>query len=121
MATPLFGNNAAQATMEWDSIEKGVAFSKFRRKCELLFWTYFKSIKEEVRVSYILIWLGDEGDEIFRTFTWETAGDEKKPDKVLEKCEKHFQPMASHRLHRYHMMTMKQNNKPIDEFLKEMK
>ena len=37
MATPLFGNNAAQATMESDSIEKGVAFSKFRRKCELLF------------------------------------------------------------------------------------
>ena len=121
MATPLFGNNAAQATMEWDSPEKGVAFSKFKRKCELLFKTYFKSIEEEERVSYILLWLGDEGDEIFRTFTWETAGDEKKPDKVLEKFEKHFQPMASHRLHRYHMMTMKQNNKPIDEFLKEMK
>ena len=119
MATPLFGNNAAQATMEWDSPEKVVTFSKFKRK--LLFKTYFKSTEEKERVRYILLWLGDEGYEIFRIFTRETAGDAKKPDKVLEKIERHFQPIASHRLHRYHMMTMKQNNKPIDEFLKEKK
>ena len=57
----------------------------------------------------------------FAHFTWDTTGDGKKPDKVSEKFEKHFQPPPSHRLDTYQMMAMKQNNKPVDEFLKEMK
>ena len=109
------------ATMEWDNPDKASAFARFKRKCELLFNTYHKAVEGEGRVDYILLWLGDEGDDIYKTFTWDVESDSKDFSKVLEKFEMHFQPMASHRLHRYHLMQMRQGNQPVDEYLKEMK
>ena len=57
-------------TMDWNNIDKASAFVKFRRKCDYMFQSYVKGTSAEERVSYIILWLGDEGDDIFGTFTW---------------------------------------------------
>ena len=65
-------------TMDWNNIDKTSAFVKFCRKCDYMFQSYFKGISAEERVRYIILWLGDEGDHIFRTLTW---ADEEKDTK----------------------------------------
>ena len=39
--------NAATTHMDWDSPDKAAVFTKFKRKCELLFKSYYKSVSKE--------------------------------------------------------------------------
>ena len=108
-------------SMDWDSPDKATSFQKFRRKCEHLFKSYYKSVEEEERVTYILLWIGDEGDDIFRTFTWENESDSRCPVRVLDKFQTHFEPVTTHRLYRYQLMNTRQGNLPVDSYIKELK
>ena len=108
--------NTATAHMDLDVPDKAAVFTKFKRKCELLFKTYYKSTSKEEKAIYIVLWLGDEGDNIYRTFSWEQVTDSKDPGKVLDKFEKHCQPITSHRLYRYTLMNMRQGFLPVDTF-----
>ena len=66
--------------------------------------------------------LVEDINNIFRTFTLENSNtDPKDSTKNLNKFEKHFKPITSHRLHRYHLMNLKQGAQPLDSFIKEMK
>ena len=47
--------------------------------------------------------------------------DSKDPDKVQVNFDKHFQPITSHRLHGYTLMSMRQGTMTVYIFLKEMK
>ena len=71
-------------------------------------------------MSYIILWLGDEGDDIFLIFTWADEDDIKDPNKILDKFQEHFEPVTTHRLYRYQLMNKRQGSMPIDEYLKEL-
>ena len=48
MPDPVFvPQNAATSHMDWDSPDKAAAFTKIKRKCELLFKSYYKSVTKE--------------------------------------------------------------------------
>ena len=110
------------ATMDWSNPDKASAFAKFKRRCQHLFQSYYKKIADDEKVIYILLWLGDEGDEIFQSFTWSnTETDSNDPEKVFEKFETYFIPVTTHRLFRYQLMNMKQGSQPVDAFVTDMK
>ena len=110
------------ATMYWSNPDKASAFAKFKRRCQHLFKSYYKKIADDEKVIYILLWLGDEGDEIFQSFTWSnTETDSNDPEKVFEKFETYFMPVTTHRLFRYQLMNMKQGSQPVDAFVTDMK
>ena len=120
MATPALAHMCA--SMEWNCPDKATAFAKFKLKCERLFNSYYKGCDEKEKVIYVLLWLGDEGDQIFQLFSWTNAAtDPHNLGKVFEKFEKYFMPVTTHRLYRYQLMNLKQGSQPVDAFVTDMK
>ena len=108
-------------TMDWDSADKATAFRKFQRKCEHLFKSYYKNVPNEERVTYILLWLGDEGDDTYRTFTFANEDEKVNPETVMKMFSDHFEPVATHRVYRYELMNKKQGSLPVDLYVKELR
>ena len=44
------------------------------------------------RVAKLLMVIGNDAIDVFNTLTWDTEGDDKKIDKVLEKLEEDCEP-----------------------------
>ena len=54
--------------MDWDSINLPVAWRKFKLHVELMFKGPFKKRTEEEKCSYLLLWVGEKGRDIY--YTW---------------------------------------------------
>ena len=95
-----------------------------RRKpclCQLYFAGPLKDKSEEEKVSYLLIWSGEEGIELVST--WSLTTDEKKKlSTYWEKFEEFVAPRSNFRLARYKLRTMKQDaGESVDSFLKKVR
>ena len=62
--------------MDWESNNLVASWKKFKQHCELIFAGPLKQKSEEVKVTYLLLWIGDTGRDIFNT--WAIPGDEAK-------------------------------------------
>ena len=51
--------------MDCETNDSTLAFGKFRQKCELIFKSILKEADGEEQVSYILLWVGEQGIDIF--------------------------------------------------------
>ncbi len=72
---------------------------------------------EEVQVATLLTVIGEEAREVFATFTWTTAGDESKINKVLEKLEQYCQPRRNVPFERYRFnQRMQEPGESYDHF-----
>lgn len=73
---------------------------------------------EEIQIATLLHCLGIEGQELFRTFTFETAGDEKKIATVKTKFTEYFAPRVREEFERYKYYSRSQGrNESFDSFL----
>lgn len=55
--------------MDWDSVNLLKSFRKFRQHGELISAGALKDKTEDVHVTYVLLWLGEKGPEIYNTLT----------------------------------------------------
>ena len=59
--------------MNWDSSNLPEQWDKFKVHVELIFSGPLKAKSEEEKVSYLLLWIGDQGRQIFRTWDFPTV------------------------------------------------
>ncbi|KAI8516719.1 hypothetical protein Bbelb_053000 [Branchiostoma belcheri] len=117
-------NGHLHPSMNWDADDLVEEFKKFKQKTELAFKSFLKDTEPEQQVSYILLWVGSQGLDLFNSweFTGEDAGDAKKPDKILEKFETHLEPKTNHRIYRYEFQGIQQKpDEPIDDYVARLK
>lgn len=107
--------------MDWHSSDAAQAFKKFKAVCELYFSGPLKEKSEQEKVSYLLIWSGDEGIELVST--WSLSAEEKKElDTYWTKFESYVSPKSNFRLARYKLRTLKQEKgEAVDAFLKRIR
>ena len=80
--------------MDWDSSNLPDAWRKFRQHVELMFLGPLSAKKEEERCSYLLLWIGEKGRDIYNT--WTLTADEKKVIKTYyEGFEAYVIPKAN--------------------------
>ena len=107
--------------MDWSSTDLPQAFRKFKATCQLYFTGPLKGKTEEGKVSYLLIWTGDEGIELVNTFSL-TEDERKKLDTYWTKFEEYVAPKSNFRLARYKLRTLRQEpGEAIDSFLKKIR
>ena len=93
---------------------------RFRQKCELLFDGPLIERTTEQRCRYILLWTGDYGLDLFNT--WNLTGEEQnKPEEYWKRFEGHVKPQSNHILNRFYLRNLRQNKRPLDDFLTEAK
>ena len=71
-----------------------------------------------VQVSTLLTVIGAEAHKVFSTFTWATAGDDKRVDKVLDKFAEYCQPRVNVPFERFKFNSRCQGvGEPFDQFV----
>uniref|UniRef100_A0A0L8GNW8 Retrotransposon gag domain-containing protein n=1 Tax=Octopus bimaculoides TaxID=37653 RepID=A0A0L8GNW8_OCTBM len=108
-------------TMNCDGDDIMEAFKKFKQETQLAFKSFLKGTTTDEMVSYILLWTGEKGLDLFNS--WDTSeSDCNNSDTLLEKFERHLEPRSNHRIHRYEFQGLKQDpQKTIDNFLSRQK
>ena len=108
--------------MNWDAPDPVTAFGKFKQKCQLMFKSVLKDTDDEEKVSYILLWSGEKGLDMYNSWTFTKEDDRKKPAVIFEKFENQLEPKTSHRIHRYTLQGMRQEpDEPVDDFISRLK
>ena len=73
------------------------------------------------RAGWLGMWIGQQGREIFKTFTFE-EGEKENPDKILQKLEYYVRPRKNKRVARYRLHQRKQQDgETFDNFLKDLR
>jgi len=106
--------------MDWHSSYVPQALRKFKATCELYFSGPLTAKSEEEKISYLLIWSGEEGIELVST--WSLTNEEKKLSTYWKKFEEYVAPKSNFRLARYKLRTLKQEkDDTVDSFLKKVR
>ena len=91
----------ATPSLDWDSPNIPDAFRSFRQYCLLIFDGPY-SAKTEQEVTYLLLWIGRHGVDVYNSWTSDNEMDKHKLRTVWEKFEKHIEPKVNSFLARYH-------------------
>ena len=83
----------ASLQMDWDAPDPITAFARFKQKCQLMFSSALKDTNDEEKVSYILLWSGEKGLDIFNSWTFTKEEDKKKHLNKAIKREHHPIPI----------------------------
>ena len=106
--------------MDWHASDTPQALKKFKAVCKLYFSGSLKEKSEQEKISYLLIWSGDEGIELVST--WSVTDEEQKKLEIYwAKFESYVPPKSNFRLTRYKLRTIKQEKgETVDSFLKRI-
>ena len=86
--------------IDWSNTNLPDQWKKFQQHVELIFKAPLKAKDEEEKVSYLLLWIGDQGREIYNTFTL-SDNDQKKLKPHYDKFKAHVQPKVNSIFARY--------------------
>ena len=97
------------------------ALRKFKATCKLYFSAPLKEKSEREKISYLLIWTGDEGIELVSTWSM-TETEQAKLDTYWTKFEEYVAPKSNFRLARYKFRLLKQQKgESVDCFIKKVR
>ena len=85
-------------SMDWSSVN--LLESKFRQHAELIFAGTLAEKTEEVHVTYLRLWVGEKGQEIYNTLNL-TAEQKKKVADICTAFQTHVQPKSTPVFARY--------------------
>ena len=85
---------------DWSSVNLLESFKIFRQHAELIFTGALAEKTEEVHVTYLLLWVGEKGREIYNTLNL-TAEQKKKVADICTAFQTHLQPKSNPVFARY--------------------
>ena len=106
--------------MNWLAADLPTEFASFRQECELKFRGPFADKDESARVTYILLWVGQEGLRMYNT--WDLSdSDSKNVEVIWGRFKALIEPKANFRLSRFNLQKFRQTaSESVDEFMTEM-
>ena len=103
--------------MNWLAADSPTEFASFRQYCELILRGPFADKDEAARVTYILLWVGQEGLRMYNTWDLSDA-DSKKVDVIWGRFRALIEPKANFRLSRFNLQKFRQSaSESVDEFM----
>lgn len=107
--------------MNWDSSNLPDAWRKFRQHAELMFAGPLKKMGEEQKCSYLLLWIGEKGRDIFNTWTLTTEA-AKVLKTYYDKYEAYVMPKTNTIFARYRFHERIQGaNESFEQFVTELR
>ena len=106
--------------VDWNAVDLPQAFRRFKSTCELYFTRPLKEKREGKKISYLLIWTGDEGIELVST--WLLSETENMLETYWTKFEEYVAPKSNFRLARYKWRTLeREKGESVDSFIKKVR
>lgn len=107
-------------SMDWSSVNLLESFKKFRQHAELIFAGALAEKTEEVHVTYLLLWVGEKGREIYNTLNL-TAEQKKKVADICTAFQTHVQPKSNPVFARYKFNNEVQGDSSVEQFVTRLK
>jgi len=108
-------------TIDWKSSNLPEDFRKFKRSVEFIFNGLLKDEPEDVKVQYLLMWVGPDGADIRDGWNL-TSAEQNKLDIHWTKFDAYVKPKSTFRVARFQLHALKQGaNETIDAFLTRVK
>ena len=95
--------------INWSATDITDEFQTFKQCCTLIFTGPFSKRTDAEKASFILLWIGQQGVDIYNSFTWESDDDKRKPNVIWEKFERHLAPKSNHRLARFQLQQLRRS------------
>ena len=107
--------------MDWDSTNLPEAWRRFQQHAQLMFTGPLKAKDEADQCSYLLLWIGEKGRDVFNTWTL-TADEAKKLKTYYDKYTAYITPKANPIYARYKFHErMQGEHESIEKFVTELK
>ena len=107
--------------MNWDASNLAKEWKKFKLHVELIFKGPLKSKSEEEKVSYLLLWIGQQGRDVYKTWTGISEENAKKLETYYTRFKNHVQPKLNPIFARYCFNNEVQGSDSIDAFVTRLK
>ena len=107
-------------SMDWNSVNLLETFKKFRQHAELIFAGALKDKTAKVHVTYLLLWVGEKGREIYNTLTL-TNDQRKDVSEICKAFETHVQPKSNPVFAQYKFNNEVQADNSIEQFVTRLK
>lgn len=107
--------------MDWNSVDLPSSWRTFKQHVEFMFSGPLYKKSEEEKCSYLMIWVGDKGRDIYNTWSL-TAEEKKKLETYYNKYEAHVEPKSNVVFTRYKFNERVQGeNESFDQYITELK
>ncbi|CAI5681852.1 unnamed protein product [Oreochromis niloticus] len=107
--------------MDWDSSNLPEAWRRFKQHAELMFAGPLRGKEEADKCSYLLLWVGEKGRDVYNTWTL-TADDSRKLQTYYDKYTDYITPKANPIYARYKFHEkMQGENEAFEQFITELK
>ncbi len=107
-------------SMNWTSSNLPEAWRKFQEHCDLIFNGPLQEKEESVKITYLLLWMGEQGRDIYGTLGL-SAEQRKKLDTIYQAVKHHLQPKVNHIFSRYKFNNEIQNEQSFEQFLTKLR
>ena len=105
-------------SMRWDSDNLPAELAAFRQYAELVFEGPFANKSNQEKASYLLLWIGRQGRDIFNSWTFSEPRDRHDLKELFKRFEQHLQPKVNHWLSRFKLQKIRQEqSESIDDFI----
>ena len=107
--------------MNWSARDIDSEYTDFKEMCELIFRGPLGDVTEERKVSYLLLWAGEKGRKLAKT--WKLSDDNaKKLDNYWSKFQDYVRPKSNFRIARYKLRTCTQDaNETVDSYASRLR
>ena len=109
-----------QPRMDWESGNLPEAWKAFKQHVELVFEGPIKEKPEEVKVTYLLLWVGEKGRNIYNTWTL-SAEDKKKLKPHYDRFLNYVRPKLNPVFARYKFNNEVQGSQTVDQYITKLK
>ena len=107
--------------VNWDASSLPEEWQKFKLYVELILSGPLNSKTEEEQMSYLLLWIGQPGREIYKTWSDISVDDAKKFEMFYKRFKNHVQPKLNPIFVRYRFNNEVQGSDSIDAFVIRLK
>ena len=103
MASPF-----ATPNLNWESENLPEAFRSFKQYCCLIFDGPCSKKPKKEQVTYLLLWIGRRGRDIYDGWRWDHEDEKYSLDKVWQRFELHIEPKVNPYLACYNFQQCRQ-------------
>ena len=108
----------ATPSLNWETPDIPNAFRSFRQYCNLIFEGPYSAKSEREKVTFLLLWTGRHGIDLYNSWTWNSPEDKHKLDAVWKKFSDHIEPKVNAYLARFQLSQLKQHSdEAVDDFI----
>lgn len=107
--------------MDWEASNLPEQWKKFRTHVDLIFKGPLEEKSEEIKVTYLLLWVGDKGREIYNTWTGMTNDEKKKLEPHYKRYLAHVQPKLNPIFARFKFNNENQGASTVEQFVTRLR